>query len=388
MTEKHNNKQNNILVFIRWPIGGIRTFCKYIYNNFEPNKYNFIFLAPDIDDTQHILHDLNQFNPHFIPVTQKGREFNKLFDLRLSAISLFKKEINLIHSHGISAGLLCAVPARLLKIPHLMTIHETLTTEQFRSIRGRFKKALLTLLLPMVNIIHHVSSDAKENILENIPILKMFPDKHVVIHNGINVEQFTKANAKDFSRELDLPEKCFLIGFMGRFMPEKGFRYLVDAIELLSKEKNLTRNPVVLAYGWGAFIREEQENIRRKQLNSYFRFMPFTADVASALKGLDVLVVPSLREACPLLPMEAMVAGVPVIGTSCIGLREVLAGTPAFVIPPKDSKAIFRAILKELNNPSKEVAKGLIRIVSKKFDVSKQARAIKIEINKMMKPNL
>jgi glycosyltransferase involved in cell wall biosynthesis len=376
MNENSINEKYNILVVIRWPIGGIRTFCKYIYSNFNPDKYNFTILAPDIDETKHIIYDLNKLNPSFIPITQKDKALNKVFNLRVPISSILKGKFNLIHSHGISAGLFSAIPGRLLGIPNLMTIHETLTEEQFKNTKGKLKKLLLSLMLPLTDTIHHVSVDAKNNILENIPVLKKNPDKHMVIQNGINVQQFLQAEAIDFSKEIDLPDNPFLIGFMGRFMPEKGFRYLIDAIEILSKKTSLLKKPIVLAYGWGAFIREERETIKKKRLDKYFRFMPFTSNVTSALKGLDLVAVPSLREACPLLPMEAMVAGVPVIATNCIGLREVVINSPAKIVPTKDPKSLAEAIIKEIKNPSKEKAKSFVDTASKRFDVKKQSKKL------------
>ena len=55
--------------------------------------------------------------------------------------------------------------------------------------------------------------------------------------------------------------------------------------------------------------------------------------------------MPSRWEACGLLAMEALCAGVPLVGTTCIGLREVLAGTPALTAPPGDHEAIARALV-------------------------------------------
>lgn len=378
------NTKYHILIVIRWPVGGIRTFCKYVYNYFDPNQYNFTVMAPDTDETKELINDLYRFNPSFIPITRKGEELNKFFKIRLSVRLIHKERFDLVHSHGISAGFLSSLPAYLMKIPHIMTIHETLTTEQPKKISDRLRNTLLSLALPLINIIHHVSNDAKKNILDNIPVLKYFPQKHVVIQNGIKVQQFIKAEAIDLSKQINLQDNMFLIGFFGRFMPEKGFEYLVEAIEILSEKKYLLKKPVVLAYGWGAFIREEQEIIKNKRLDDYFRFMPFTSNVASSLKGLDVVVVPSLREACPLLPMEAMTCGVPVIGTNCIGLREVLKNTPATVVPPEDSGALSDALIQEMYKLSKEKIENFVNTASKRFDVKKKSEKLEAEMIKLI----
>lgn len=383
LKQVHKNNKYHILIIMRWPVGGIRTFCKYVYNYFDPDKYDFTVVAPDTDDAKKLINDLEKFNPSFIPITKKSEGLNKFSKIRFPVRLLYKEKFDLVHSHGISAGFLSAIPAYLMRIPHIMTIHETLATEQPKKNSDRLRQILLSLILPFINIIHHVSYDAKKNILDNIPVLKYFPKKHTVIQNGIKVQQFVKAETIDFKKQINLPDNAFLIGFLGRFMPEKGFKYLVGAIEILSKKKDLIKNPIVLAYGWGAFIREEQEVIKKKNLDKYFRFMPFTSNVASSLKGLDVVAIPSLREAFGLIAAEGLTAGVPVIGTNCIGLREVLKNTPAIIVPPEDSAALSDALMQEMCNPSKENAENFINTASKRFDVFKQVERLEKTIIKL-----
>ena len=66
------------------------------------------------------------------------------------------------------------------------------------------------------------------------------------------------------------------------------------------------------------------------------------------IKGVDLVAMPSLWEACGLLGMEALAAGVPIVGTSCIGLNEVLEGSPASIVPPGDAMALAGKIEYEM----------------------------------------
>ena len=90
----------------------------------------------------------------------------------------------------------------------------------------------------------------------------------------------------------------------------------------------------------------------------------------------DVVVMPSLWEACGLLAMEAMVSGVPLIGTDCVGLREVLKGTPAAVVSTKDSAALASAILNEMDNPSTSRAREFVTEAATRFHVKRRASEI------------
>ena len=77
--------------------------------------------------------------------------------------------------------------------------------------------------------IHSVSHDAQENLLTYFPSLDR--KKCRVIANGIEVARFAEISPRDLRSELELGEEHFLIGFMGRFMAQKGFRNLVEAVE-------------------------------------------------------------------------------------------------------------------------------------------------------------
>jgi glycosyltransferase involved in cell wall biosynthesis len=160
---------------------------------------------------------------------------------------------------------------------------------------------------------------------------------------------------------------------MGRFMAQKGFRYLIDAIEALLNEHNLPKHPVVITFGAGGFVREEKQALKGRGIEGNFYFMPFTSDVAGTIKGVDVVAIPSLWEACPLLPMEALVCGTPLIGSNCIGLREVLNETPAIVVNAKDGNMLAAAIEKEVRNPTKKDFTSFVEVAAKRFDVRKQS---------------
>jgi glycosyltransferase involved in cell wall biosynthesis len=181
-------------------------------------------------------------------------------------------------------------------------------------------------------------------------------------------------------QELGLPSDGFLIGFLGRFMSQKGFRYLVDALAAMVQTKGLPRRSILLTFGDDGFIREEREAVTKRGLRKVVHFLPFVPDIASTLKGLDVVVMPSLWEACPLLPMEAMVAGVPVIGTNCIGLREVLQDTPAKVVPTRDGVALAEALIHEMKDPTTSAARAFVAEAADRFEVKRQV----VELEKLM----
>jgi glycosyltransferase involved in cell wall biosynthesis len=65
--------------------------------------------------------------------------------------------------------------------------------------------------------------------------------------------------------------------------------------------------------------------------------------------------------------MEAMVAATPVLGSSCIGLRETLGDTPALQLPPGDAKALANAMRDFMNAPTTARARDFQAAAADRF---------------------
>jgi len=266
---------------------------------------------------------------------------------------LVGNKFDLLHSQGYTAGILGVFINSVFHVPHIITLHRTFGEGQFSNTfwdeHTLIKKRLIEFMLSKADIIQTVSYDAQENLLEYFPGLRKKAKKIVVIRNGINTNQFEE-NAPVQNKPIIRESGKFTIGFLGRYMPEKGFPYLIETVDRLVNEFNKTAVKVVSVGGFGGFIREYQKEINDKGLTSYFKFLGFFDNVAPILREIDLLVIPSLGEACPLVPMEALVCGTPVIAFSCNGLSEVLMDTPAIMVPVKDSEGMAKEIIRIMEN--------------------------------------
>lgn len=332
----------NVLLLARWPVGGIRTYFRYIYGHKSFTGFRFTLVAPDHDLSKMLATELSSTDFRYLPCDNSAVGL-----LRKAASELRRGDYQLVHSHGFTAGALVAPLCRLFQVPHLMTAHDVFQHGQFVGVRGRLKKALLAQLFRKIDVIHAVTNDGRDNFMEFFPSIDA-RGLHVIRH-GVDVATFRDAATVNLRQEIGpAADTDYLIGFFGRFMAQKGFRYLVDAIGLIVNQEQLVRRPLVLTFGAGGFSREEYDRLRSKGLGNYFIQMPHSDNMPGVIKGVDLVAMPSLWEACGLLGMEALIAGVPIIGTNCIGLREVLEGTPASVVPPGDARALARKIEYEM----------------------------------------
>lgn len=345
----------NLLIVIRHPVGGIRTYLKYTYKHLDPGKYHLTILTVRNSEGSHIQSDLGGFNIRMVEVQNRYAEMNLV--LAMSRL-LSEGTFDLIHSQGFTAGALSVVGNACFGVPHVLTSHDVLREDQFgRTSAGRIKKLLFGQLLSRVDVIQSVSYDAEANLLEYYPGLSGGKTLLRVILNGIDVDAFASGAGtvcnSELRRDLGIAEETVLFGFLGRFMPQKGFEYLVDAVDVLSKHDKCGKRVKILAVNDGAYVREYKALIDSKRLSDYFMFHGFVPDVRSILMGIDALVMPSLWEACPLQPMEAFIANCPLIASDCIGLREVTRGTPALTVRMKDAKSLADAMRRFMDNPAK-----------------------------------
>ncbi len=172
-----------ILAVIRYPIGGIRTYLKYMYGNLDKRKYSFVILTVPNDETKIIKEDLRDFIIEIIEV--KGRSFLLSFGYQIF-VTLLRKKIDIIHSQGASSGILASVINVLFRVPHIVTLHETFEENMVKGKISILKRKMISYLFSKATFLNTVSDDAKINLVSMFPELKKSMGKIVVIKNGVD----------------------------------------------------------------------------------------------------------------------------------------------------------------------------------------------------------
>lgn len=361
-----------VLMTARHPGGGIKTFFRYIYSNPAFEDVELSLIAPD-----------NGLSSFFESVLPKGRI--QLHPVENDSRSLLKKtrellktenQYDLLHSHGFTAGALSEL-ARLgvRRVPHLMTAHDVFLHQQFLGWKGRLKHFGMARLFSRLDGVHTVTEDAERNFLKFFPGLD-----HARIHgilHGVDTAFFKNGEPRDLRSEFNLPARKPLIGFFGRFMAQKGFRDVIEAMRIVIDKVGTEAAPLVVTFGWGGFIREDYQYIEEQGLSSHFRQLPATDDMPGSLKAVDLVVMPSRWEACGLLAMEALAAGVPIVGTDCEGLDEVLRGTPATKIKPYSPDQLAEAVMQHLEDSRLEAFTEYQSTACERFAIDRPARELR-----------
>lgn len=312
-----------VVVFARHPSGGIRTYFYYVYGDEVLKHFDFRLVAPESDSLETLLEPLNN-----VSILKKSPENTAklLFALLRTVIS---QRPAFVHSHGFTAGLIASLPLWLLRIPHIITTHDVFMPGHFYGRLGKIKRFIMARLFSLASVVNPVGQDAADNFRTTFPALAE-KGRVVAVRNGIEARLFLGDTSRNLRQEAGIHDGALVVGFFGRFMAQKGFGLLIDAVERWNTLR-ADRPLHVCCFGWGGFIREEQAGITHRGLEGFFHFFPGTDEMGSAIRGVDAVVMPSRWEACPLLPMEVMVAGKPLIASNCIGLKEVTENTPALI---------------------------------------------------------
>lgn len=122
-------------------------------------------------------------------------------------------------------------------------------------------------------------------------------------------------------RELDL-EKTFVIGHVGRFIPQKNHPFLIEVFSEIAKRRPDSR---LLVIGTGADMKAVQEKAAQMGLTDKIVFAGQRHDVAKLYSAMDVLLLPSLYEGKPLVPMEAQYSGLCCIVSDCVTKEIVIS---------------------------------------------------------------
>ncbi len=176
--------------------------------------------------------------------------------------------------------------------------------------------------------------------------------KTIVIPNGIDVQRFSSIVRKK--------KEGFHVGLVGRVVPIKDIKNFILASKIVSDLIPETR-----FYCIGPTDEDPTYYVECKALVSSFRLdkmFEFTGrqDVLEYYSFLDVVLLTSVREAQPLVILEAYCAGLPIVSTRVGNVPELLDYDERFLASPKDPEKLAVCVKYIYDNPA-EVGKFLAR---------------------------
>ncbi len=174
------------------------------------------------------------------------------------------------------------------------------------------------------------------------------PERFATVANG--VAPLRDRMDRDAARAaLGLDARQPVVLTVGRLTHIKGQCHLVDAVPgVLARFPDLA----VVLLGDGPLREVLEKRAAGLGVGGAVRFPGHRTDARQLLAAADVFVLPSRHEGMPLVALEAMEAGLPVVATRVIGSEEVVEdGVTGALVPPADPAALEAALAGLLADP-------------------------------------
>ena len=256
-------------------------------------------------------------------------------------IKLLKtRSIDLINSHWmIPQGFTVALAKHFFPhIPHLLTIHSTDVHTLRRMPGGHSISRFITKSADgIVSVSHFV-----HNMLQNITSMDI--DAHI-LPMGVNSKAFVpKVNKHALRRQKGIVSESVVL-YVGKLIEVKGVQTLIEAMATVRN----TCNAQLLIAGGGDLKPVLERQAQALGLADDISFLgPVAHEDLIDLYGLcDVVVVPSIvtarqeTEGMPVVILEALSAGYPVVASDVGGIRDVVKdGINGYLVPPRDSEIL------------------------------------------------
>jgi len=242
-------------------------------------------------------------------------------------------------------------------VPYLLTLQDGDTPEYLtRRIRLRVISPIVKQIFKKADHLQAIS-----HYLSDFGIQMGFRGIPRVIPNGVDYELFKKEisfeTINQFKKEHNIQVDDKVLIHTGRLVEKNGVADIIMALSKLSPHIKL------LLVGDGPLKNNLMELAHKEGVEKRIIFVGFKQydKLPNYYAVSDIFIRPSLSEGFGNVFVEAMTAGVPVIGTSVGGIKDFLEdGKTGWVCKPNDPESIVRKVHYVLNPANREVVEGVL----------------------------
>jgi glycosyltransferase involved in cell wall biosynthesis len=240
----------------------------------------------------------------------------------------------LLHSHTTRSALIASVVSRLTGVPLIHHVHSPSRQDTESGLRNLRNSLVDRVALRRARKLIAVSESLAQRLTADGYATRLIAE----VTNGVPCgESMARAVA---------PDAPLVLGTVALFRPRKGIETLLEA---LARAGTLPRPLHLRAIGpfeSPEYERDVRRLVAQLGIEDRVTWTGFTADVSSALREVDVFVLPSLfGEGMPMALLEAMAVGLPVVATRIEGIPQVVRdGEEGLLVEAGDSQALGEAV--------------------------------------------
>jgi glycosyltransferase involved in cell wall biosynthesis len=324
-------------------VGGISSYILTLGKGLKENGHR-IFVASRGGNLLNRMIELG-FECVIVPLNTKNEISPKIAVSAFILNGLIKREkIDIIHSNSRTTQVLASILSRRRGVASVFTCH------------GFFRPHLIRRMFPCWGYkVIAISHQVEEHLIRDF---KVFRDDIVVVHNGIDIQRFKNIDPKfrnEERKKLGLTDAP-VVGIVARLSDVKGHIYLIEAMKTVI---DAIPQAQLLIVGEGKMREELISRVGILGIENSVYFVSHSEDTRKVLAAMDIFVMPSLQEGLGLALMEAMAAGLAVVGSDIGGIKALINhGDSGLLVQPADTEGLAVAILELLRDAGKRKKLG------------------------------
>ena len=338
-------------VIARLNVGGPALHVTYLSRGLAELGYETTLVAGDVAAGEESMAFVAEREAvDVIRIPGLSRELSPIRDLvatiRLARL-IRQLRPHVVHTHTAKAGAVGRAAALLAgrRRPVVVhTFHGHVLRGYFGAIGTAVFRTIETLLAKMTDVLVAVSPEVRDELVR----IGVAPaSKFAVVRLGIELEPRVHTNAArdEVRRRLGIGPERFVIGWFGRMTAVKRTPDLVDALAELRKRGI---DACLLLVGDGPDRELVEERAAERRVARHVFCLGYQEEVSPWYAAIDAFALTSANEGTPVVCIEALAAGRPVVATSVGGVADVVAdGIDGFLVGAGDTNALAERLARD-----------------------------------------
>ncbi|MFH1540813.1 MAG: glycosyltransferase family 4 protein [Elusimicrobiota bacterium] len=332
-------------------LGGAQEVVLYTCEHLNKNKFDVILICGKGGKLDNKTKDIKTFF-----VKELVRQINPINDL-LAFVKIYKilkkEKPDIVHTHSSKAGIVGRWATYFLRLTtydlRFMKIVHTIHGFGFNDEQNYFvRKIYIFVEWLAAKITNKFIAVSYENISKGLKNKIGFEKQYTVVRAGIKISDYQiKIDIDKKKKEFGIKNES-VVGMVACFKKQKAPLDFIKTAKLVCNEKPDTKFILV---GDGVLRGKIEFEIKKLNLEKNVILAGWRNDVNEIIKIFDIFILTSLWEGLPMVIIEAMATGIPVVATYVDGTKEVVQeGLTGFVVQPHETEKMAERILRLLND--------------------------------------
>ena len=306
----------------------------------------------------------------FFPLDMSSR-FN--FKTISKLISVIRQErIHIVHSMGSRSDFFARIAGRRSSVPAMVSTMAMLVEGyDIGSVQRFIYRVVDGFTEKWTDQFIAVSKSVERSLIRHHGLTE---DKLRTIYNGVELSRYSHEKQPDLAlkSEFGFEGNTRVVGIIGRFVYQKGYRTFLEAASIIAKSWPDVR---FLLVGDGPLKADIVKRMEDLKLSGQTVLTGERNDIPELLSIMDIVAQPSILEGLPRVIIEAMAMAKPIVASDIDGIREEIDhGKTGILVPSKDPNALAEAIMMLLKDETKARGLGMAarKAADQRFNLNRQ----------------